>query len=70
MSGRDPSAISKSGMVNNVGVDVGIASPSVSVQRLFPLPVPWPTLWLPDVGLCRAMSAVSYSSWALSKIWR
>ena len=36
----------------------------------FPLPVSWPTLWLPDVGLCRTMSAVSYSSRALSKIWR
>jgi len=60
-----PSAMSKSGMVNMWGVDVGIASPSVSVQRLFPLRVPWPTLWLPDVVLCRTMSAVSYSSRAL-----
>ena len=33
------SAISKSGMVENVGVAVGIASPSVSVQKLFLLPV-------------------------------
>ena len=70
MSGRVGSVISKSGVVDNVGVDVGIASPSVSVQKLFPLPVPWPTLCLPDVGLCRAMSAVSYSSRTLSKIWR
>ena len=28
-----------SGMVENVGVAVGIASPTVSVQKLFPLPV-------------------------------
>ncbi len=28
-----------SGMVANVGVAVGIASPSVTVQKLFPLPV-------------------------------
>ena len=70
MSGRVGSVISKSGVVDNMGVDVEIASPSVSVQKLFPLPVPWPTLWLPDVGLCRTMSAVSYSSRALSKIWR
>ena len=62
MSGRDPSAISKSGMVNNVGVDVGIASPSVSVQTLFPLPVPWPTLQVFDVDLCREMSAVQFLS--------
>jgi len=27
------------GMVENVGVAVGIASPFVSVQKLFPLPV-------------------------------
>ncbi len=69
MSGRVGSVISKSGVVDNVGVAVGIASPSVSVQKLFPLPVPWPTLWLPDVCLCRTMSAVSYSSRALSKMW-
>ncbi len=28
-----------SGMVENVGVAIGIASPSVSVQKLFPFPV-------------------------------
>ncbi len=44
MSGRDPSAISKSDMVDNVGVAVGIASPYVSVQKLFPLPVFTPDL--------------------------
>ncbi len=69
MSGRVDSVISKSGMVGNVGVAVGNASLSVSVEKLFPLPVPWPTLWVPDVGVCRAMSAVSYSSLALSKVW-
>ena len=31
--------IVKSGMVNNVGVAVGIAAPSLAVQKLFPLPV-------------------------------
>ncbi len=70
MSGRVGSATSMSGVVDNVGVAVEIALPSVSVQKLFPLPVPWPTLCLPDVGLCRAMSAVSYSSRTLLKIWR
>ncbi len=29
----------KSGMVGNVGIAVGIAAPSLSVQKLFPLPV-------------------------------
>ncbi len=33
------SAISVSGMVENVGVAVGIALPSISVQKLFLLPV-------------------------------
>jgi len=37
--GRVASAISKLGMVENVGIAVGIASPSVSVQKLFLLPV-------------------------------
>ena len=39
MSGNVGSAIFGSGMVENVGVAVGIASKSVSVQKLFPLPV-------------------------------
>ncbi len=29
----------KSGMVDNVGVAVGIAAPSLAFQKLFPLPV-------------------------------
>ncbi len=37
MSVRVGSAVSKSDMVENVGVAVGIASPSVSVQKLFQL---------------------------------
>ncbi len=39
MSDNVRSAISKFGMVANVGIAVGIASPSVSVQKLFQLPV-------------------------------
>ena len=39
MSGRVASAMSELGRVENVGVAVGIASPSLSVQNLFPLPV-------------------------------
>jgi len=47
-------------MVENVGIAVGIASPSVSVQKIFPLqfplPVSWPSFKLQtsaDVGQCR-----------------
>ena len=39
MSGNVGSDITNSGMVAYVGLAVGIASPSVSVQKLFPLPV-------------------------------
>ena len=44
MSGNVGSDISESGMVTNVGVAVGIASLSVSVHKLFLLPVSWPTI--------------------------
>ncbi len=50
MSGRVGSAISKSGMVENVRIAAGIVSPSVSVQKLFSLPVPWPTFRVSDVS--------------------
>ncbi len=39
MSGCVDSVTSKSGKVENVEVAVGIASPAVSVQKLFPVPV-------------------------------
>ncbi len=38
-SGNVGGDIGKSGMVDNVGVAVGIAAPSLAVQTLFPLPV-------------------------------
>ncbi len=38
-SGNVGGDIVKSGMVDNVGVAVGIAAPSVAVQTLFPFPV-------------------------------
>jgi hypothetical protein len=38
-SGNVRSDIVKSGMVDNVGIAVGIAAPSIAVQKLFPLPV-------------------------------
>ena len=31
--------ISESGIVDNMGVEVGIATPSLTVEKLFPLPV-------------------------------
>ena len=54
MSDNVVSDMSESGMVANVGVAVGIAS--LSVQKLFPLPVSWPTFEFPmsaDVGPCQ-----------------
>ena len=39
MSDNVGSVIFGSGMVGNVGVAVGMASPSAFVQKLFPLPV-------------------------------
>jgi len=62
ISDHDGSAIFDSTMVENVRVAVGIASPTLSVQTLFPLPVPWPTFGVFNVGRCRAMSAVPYLS--------
>ena len=44
MSDPAGSAISKSDMVENVGMAVQIASPALSVQTLFPLLVSWPIL--------------------------
>ncbi len=39
MSGDVDSIIFKSGLVENMGVEVGIAAPSITVEELFPLPV-------------------------------
>ena len=69
MSDNIGSDISESGVVANVGVAVGTASPSLSVQALFLLPVSWPTFRVPDVRQCRKMSAVPYSGRAWLKMW-
>ncbi len=62
MSGRVGSVISKSGVVDNVWVAVEIASPSVSVQKLFPRPVSTSgfvaDICVSGVGRCRAVLAV------------
>ncbi len=62
MSGRVGDVVFESGIVENVGVAIGIASLALRVQLLFPLPVStsgsvsdisgfrW---MLDDVGLCR-----------------
>ncbi len=72
MSGRVGNAISKLAAVENVGLAVGIASQSVSVQKLFPLPVSTSDfvadIRVSDVGRCRAVSAVPKLSWAWSKM--
>ncbi len=39
MSGNARSDICKSGLVDDVGIAVGIATPSLAIQKLFPLPV-------------------------------
>jgi len=39
MSSNVRSDAFKLGMVDNVGIAVGIATPSLAVQKLFPLPV-------------------------------
>ena len=38
-SGNARSDTVKSGMINNVRIAVGIAAPSLAVQKFFPLPV-------------------------------
>ena len=57
MSGNVGSVIFGSGMVENMGVAVGIASKSVSVQKLFPLPASTSgfvaDVLVSDVGQCR-----------------
>ncbi len=71
-SGRVGSVIFESGMVENVGVAVGSAAPSVSVQKLFLLPVSTSgfvaDIRVSDVGQRRAVSAVPYLSRTLPKM--
>jgi hypothetical protein len=50
MSDNIGNVIFGSGILENVGVAVGIPSPSVSAQKLFPLPVSWPTFEFPMSG--------------------
>ncbi len=73
MSGRVGSGISKSGVVDNVGVAVEIASPSVCVQKLFSIPVSTSgfvyDICVSGVGRCRAVLAVAYLSRAWSIMW-
>ncbi len=68
--------IVKSGMVDNVGIAVGITAPSVAVQKLFPLPVLLAAIsnfgGLPsscNVDQPQAASLVSSRSRAWSKMW-
>ncbi len=67
------SVIFVSGMVENVGVVVGVVSTSDSVQKLFPLPVSTSGFvagtCVSDVGQRRVVSAVSFLSRAWSIMW-
>ncbi len=70
MSGRVGSDISESGIVENVGVAVGIALITLAVRVLFPLPVSTSGFVADSLGFrCRAVSAVPYLSRARSKMW-
>ncbi len=71
-SGNVRGDIVKSGMVDNVGIAVGIAAPSLAVQKLFPLPVFagrylefW---WSAIVDQRRSASAVSQTCPAWSQM--
>ena len=55
MSDNVGSVIFGSGVVENVGVAVEMASPSLFVQKLFLLPVYSPPFYVTDVGRCRTM---------------
>jgi len=80
MSGNVRSDIFRSGMVDNVRIAVGIATPSLAIQKLFPLPVSLAAILkfgsLPssinvDQRLpMSAMSSMSSQSRPWSKIWR
>jgi len=60
MSNNVRSVIFGSGIVENVGVAVGIASPTLSIQMLFPLPVSTSGSVADTSGFrCLPMSAVS-----------
>jgi len=70
MSGHVVIVIPESGMVENMGVAAGIASPALSVQEIIsPSGSRDSHFEFPDVGQCRAMSLVSYLSRAWSKMW-
>ena len=73
MSDNVDNVIFGSGILENMGVAVEIALKSVSVQKLFPLPVSTSgfvaDISIADVCRCRAMSAMSYSRRADSKMW-
>ena len=56
---------SESGLVENVGAAVEIASPSLSVQKLFPFPVCIVAILSSDVARCRDMSAIPN----LGRVW-
>ena len=54
-SGHVDGDTTESGKVENVGVAVKIASSSLSVKKLFPLPVCVAAILSSDVGRCRSM---------------
>ena len=52
-----------------VTADIGRRSPTSETQKLFPLPVSWPTFWVPDVGRCLVVSVLPYLGRTWSEMW-
>ena len=68
MSGNVDSVISKSSLVENVGVEVEILSLSQAVQKLLPFPFLRPPSWISDFRLHATVSAVAPLDSSTSKI--
>ena len=68
MSGNVDSVISKSGLVENVGMDIEIASLSRAVQTLLALPFSRPPSWISGFRLHVTVSAAAPLDSSTSKI--
>ena len=69
MSDHVVSAISESGVVENVGAAAGTASILFPFKSYYNFRFWWPPFFISDVGRCLTMSSVPYLSPAWSIIW-
>ena len=69
MSDHVVSAISESGVVENVGAAAGTASILFPFKSYYYFRFWWPPFFISDVGRCLTMSSVPYLSPAWSIIW-